>query len=523
MREVVRYNRTNLPKSHLDVVEAVGMEKPQGIPQPVKPQLGLWDAVSIIIGIVIGAGIYETAPLILINVSTPWMGLVVWGLGGVLSLIGALCYAELATTYPRLGGDYVYLTRAFGSWVGFLFGWAQLAVILTASIGMMAFVFARYAVNFSGVSTLSLGEAGPSISMYFLFASLAVAVLSLLNILGVVLGKVTQNILSLVKVLGLGAILVAGFVWGQHAGTLSLTEELPIEGLGFGLAMILVLYTYGGWNDAAFVAAEVRDRRRNIPRALILGTALITLIYLGVNAAYMLGLGFKGAREADAVASDVLKLGLDQYQFGAYASAVMSVLVMISALGAVNGLIFTGSRVYSTLGSEHSVFAFLGRWSPRFNTPVWSLLAQGIISILMIGIVGTETGRGWIDRAGYWLGDWIPEKQRFNPIDWRFYGGGFSTLLAATAPVFWAFFLLTGLSLFKLREMDKGIERPFSVPFYPFTPFIFCLMCTYMLYSAITYAGWLTLLGAIPLALGLPLYFVSRRRAPVEDALDRGA
>src|SRR5438132_5380290 len=187
------------------------MEPSGNDPQPVQAQLGLWDAVSIIIGIVIGAGIYETPPLIFKNVSGPWEGVGVWALGGLLSLVGALCYAELASTYPRSGGDYVYLTRAFGPWMGFLFGWAQLVVIRTGNIAMMAYVFADYAIRL-----WDFGAGNPrwftETEVAFLYAATAVTVLALLNILGVVFGKGTQNVLTAAKVLGLGGILVAGFL-----------------------------------------------------------------------------------------------------------------------------------------------------------------------------------------------------------------------------------------------------------------------------------------------------------------------
>jgi APA family basic amino acid/polyamine antiporter len=471
------------------------MELRRSETQPVQAQLGLWDAVSIIVGIVIGSTIYRSPPLIMSNVSGPWVGLGVWALGGVLSLIGALCYAELASTYPRLGGDYVYLSRAFGPWLGFLFGWAQLAVILTSSIGAMAFVFAEYAVtvwpNF-----------GPS--SLFVYAFLAVAVLALMNILGVVLGKWTQNVLTAAKVLGLGAILWAGFQYGQP-GAFAASEK-PVEGPGIGLAMILVLYAYGGWNDAAFVVAEMRNKRRNIPLALILGTAGVTIIYLAVNAAYLQALGFEGVRQSSAVAADVLARAEPLSGFG---SKAMSILVMISALGAINGLTFTGSRVYATLGAEHSVFAWLGRWNPQLGSPVWALVTQAVISLAMIAAVGTEAGQNLIDDLLRVAG--------LQPLPWSKYFGGFNTLVAGTAPVFWGFFLLTGLSLFALRERDRGIERPFSVPLFPVLPLIFCGTCFYMLYSAIDYAGKLTLIGIIPLLLGLPLYGISRRRVAPDE------
>ncbi len=454
-------------------------------------QLGMWDTVSIIIGIVVGAGVYETAPFILQNVPSAAAGIGVWVLGGVLSLIGALCYAELASTYPRSGGDYVYLTRAFAPWVGFLFGWAQLAVILTGSIGMMAYVFADYAVVLFGL--------GPGVT--WIYACGAVLVLTAANIIGAVMGKHTQNALTGLKVIGLVAIVIAGLFFGS-GDTRAAVAPAGASG-SLGLAMILVLYTYGGWNDAAFVAAEMRDPKRNIPRALLFGIAAITVIYVTINLAYIVGLGFEGARNSRAIAADVFGLS-----FGDAGKKAMSIVVMISALGAVNGLIYTGSRIYSSMGADHSVFERLGRWHPKLGTPAWSLGAQGVIALLLILVVGTAAGQGGIDRLLTTFG--------LAPAKWQGHGG-FDTLLKCTAPVFWTFFLLTGLSLFVLRYKDKDLPRAFRVPLYPVVPILFCMTSLYMLYSAATYAGALTLVGLVPLLLGAPLYFASSRRSPAPE------
>jgi len=318
----------------------------------------------------------------------------------------------------------------------------------------------------------------------------AVLALTLTNVLGVVLGKLTQNLLSLAKVLGLGAIVYAGWRYGQ-ASVLQGLSTPPAE-TNFGLAMVFVLYAFGGWNDAAFVAAEVR-RRRNIIRALILGTALITVIYLAVNIAYLHVLGFERMRGSFTVAADVGKETL-----GENGSLAISLLVIISALGAINGLIFTGSRVYSTLGADHRLFAVLGRWNPRLGSPAWALMIQAAVVLAMILAVGTAFGRDAID----WCLNFVGRSK----IPWARYFGGFETLVSGTAPVFWSFFLLTGLSLFALRQRDPYIERPFRVPLFPYLPLIFCAYCAYMLYSAIDYAKWISLIGALPLAVGLVLY-----------------
>lgn len=453
-----------------------------------KKHLSLWDTVSLIVGIVVGAGIYETAPLVFSSASSPAMAMGVWALGGVLSLIGALCYAELASAYPRTGGDYVYLTRAFGSWTGFLFGWAQLAVIFTGSIAMMAFVFADYGAALWGL--------GPGATL--ILAVIPVAVLSLMNVV-LSLGRRTQNVFTLAKILGFLVVIGVGFWASGSAPSGPFVFSGETEGFhwgSFGLAMVFVLYTYGGWNDAAFVASELKDRRL-IPLTLILGTLIISLLYFVVNLAYLQGLGFEAARHSRAIAADLLR-----GPFGPAGSAVISVLVMISALGAVNGLIFTGARLYSALGADHQVFARLGRWSTKFHSPVASLAAQGAVSVALLLLVGSETGRGSITALSTGLGFAAPQWQGH---------GGFDTLLRCTAPVFWGFFLLTGLSVFILRYKDPHLTRPFRVPLYPLTPILFCATSAYMLYRSITYAGGLTLVGLVLLFAGTPLYFLGRR------------
>ncbi len=474
------------------------MSKPIDQPKPnsesaaaITPTLSMWDAVSIIVGIVVGTAIFKSPTMVFKNVSGPWEAMSVWLLGGILSLVGALCYAELATTYPRSGGDYHYLTKAFGRWMGFLFGWAQLSVILTGSIAAMAYAFADYGVQMVG------GDPATSPATLWL-AMGAVVVLSVLNLLGIIFGKTVQNLLSVVKVVGLTGIVGVGvwyalFAAGEHA---SLARAAGLEGPGLGLALVFVLYAYGGWNDAAFVAAEVRGQKRNLPLALFLGISLITVVYLLVILAYLLVLGFDGARQSFTPAADLMERAV-----GSWGRSAISALVMISALGAINGLVLTGSRVYASLGADHRVFAHLGHWDRRRGSPLVSLTAQGVITVLLMLAVGTERGRGAIDA--------VLDRIGRPGLPWEKYFGGFDTLVAGTAPVFWGFFLLTGLSLFVLRYRDPQRVRPFRTPFFPIPPLIFCAMCCYMLYSSLDYARWLSLIGLVPLAVGIPLFWIS--------------
>ncbi|HTU89249.1 MAG TPA: amino acid permease [Gemmataceae bacterium] len=470
--------------------------------------LGLWDVVSIMIGIVVGAGIYETPPIVLQNVAGPWQALAAWVLGGVMSLVGAFCYAELAAAYPRSGGDYVYLTRAFGPWLGFLFAWFQLSVIRSANIAMMAFVFADYAASIKEIER----------EWRWLPAFAAVLILTVLNLLGVIFGKRTQNVLTLAKVIGLACVLVVGFSAGWRVESGGWREQSALHPPpstlhpSLATAMVLVLLTYGGWNDAAFVAAEVRGGPRAIARALLLGTAAITLLYLLLNAAFLWGLGFDRARQSSAIAADLLK-----HRLGDWGGQAIAVLVMVSALGAINGMMFSGARVYASLGVDHPIFALLGRVHGRTRAPWGALLVQSGISLGLIGVVGTPAGRALVNDSLTATG--LPA------VEWKGHGG-FEVLSVVTTPLFWLFFLFSGLSVFVLRQRDPHLPRPFTVPLYPELPLLFCGICAYMIFAGIDYARSLKLLGglfalAAALALvGLLLYRLSQRRKRAGSASD---
>lgn len=452
---------------------------------PKRRQLGVWDSVSILVGIVIGVGIHETAPTIFGMAGNAWMAMGCWILGGILSLLGAFCYAELASTYPRSGGEYCYLTRAFGRFTGFMFGWSQLTVVRTGSVGMMSFIFAEYAAK--------LWHLGPTETIALAIA--APLTFSGLNILGVVIGTRTQNALTLLKLIGFGSIIFAGLAFGNGAPPIASVSPSSAPEVSLGLAMLFVLFSYGGWNDATLITAEIRDSRKNIVRSLIIGVAIVTGVYLLVNAAYLKALGYDAARQSTGIAADVLRLA-----FGPSGAKIMSIIVMISALGAINGIIFTGARIYATMGEDHRFFAWLSRWHPRLGTPIWSLLTESTITVALILILGTETGRGLIDGTLSILG--------LEAIAWN--DRPFNNLFQWCAPFFWLFFLLAGLSLFVLCHREPDIERPFKTPLYPYTPIAFCAASAGCLYSSVTYAGKLLYIGAIPILIGVGIYFLSR-------------
>ncbi|MGH9902041.1 MAG: APC family permease, partial [Pyrinomonadaceae bacterium] len=289
------------------------------------------DAMALIVGIVVGAGIFKTPSLVAANAGSPRLALLAWALGGAVSLVGALCYAELTTTYPNAGGDYYFLTRAFGRRLSFLFAWARASVIQTGSIAFLAFVFGDYAAQILPLGAYS----SPA------YAALAVAALTGLNIAGVRQGRRTQNLLTTAEVLGVLTVITAGLLFTAppaveaSAGQPGATATSPSS---FGLVMVFVLLTYGGWNEAAYISAEVRDARRQMARALVWGIVLITGIYLLINAAYIHGLGLSGVAQSEAVAADLMRRAA-----GARGAQLVSVLIAVSALTSANATVITGA------------------------------------------------------------------------------------------------------------------------------------------------------------------------------------
>lgn len=431
--------------------------------QPAR-ELSLFDCVCLIVGIIVGAGIYRASPAVAQAAGGTAMLLGVWLIGGLLALSGAICYAELASSYPQEGGDYVYLCRAFGRPVGFLFGWSQLVIVRPADIAIMAFVFAEYAQAIWPIA------AGKDLGLK-IYASLTIVVLTCINIIGVRQGKWAQNILTSAKILGLAAVVVLGLL-APRASTGQVASD---SGAAIPLALIFVLFTFGGWNEMAYVAAEVRDPDRNIVRALVLGTALVTGLYVLVNWAYLNALGFQGLTGSSAVAVDTVSKVIP----GLAAKAVAG-LICVSALGAVNGLVFTGARITYALGQGHRAFGLLGRWHGGLGTPVMALIVQVALSLII-----------------------------------ALAAGSFSQTILYTAPVVWLFFLGTGLALFVLRIREPFRPRPYKVMAYPIIPIVFCGCCLFMLYSCIRYAlanmpvAVMILIGV--LVLGVITYYLTEK------------
>jgi len=433
--------------------------------------LSVTDACAMIVGIVIGAGIFKAPSIVAASVSSETVFIALWVAGGLVSLVGALCYAELGSSFPNAGGEYHFLSRAFGSRLAFLFAWARMSVIQTGAIAAIAFVFGDYASQL-----WPLGDKGTVI-----YAMIAVAAVTALNLAGTRESKSVQTVLTSALALAICALIVAGLLHGGVSPVVAPPPATSSAPLFSQLALIFILLTYGGWNEAAYLTAEMQDARRNIVRALLLGILAVTVLYVLLNLAYLNVLGLEGMKNSRAVAADMMQATL-----GGTGKVVLSVIVMAAAISTLNATTFTGARTNFALGRDIGMFRALGNWNARTNTPTTALLVQGAVSLALVLLAATT-----------------PD--------------GFETMVAYTAPAFWLFFLLTGISLFVLRRQQPATANPFRVPLYPLTPLVFCGMCAFMLWSSASYAmsrdaGSIgAQLGIGVLLFGLPLMFVARK------------
>jgi amino acid transporter len=379
----------------------------------------------------------------------------VWGLGALIAIAGALCYAELASAYPHPGGDYHFLRRAFGARLSFLYAWARLTVIQTGSVAVLAFVFGDY---LSQVAPLGPGSSA-------IWAAAAVALITLINWLGVRQGARAQNMLTILEVAGLSAVVIAGLVLAPAAEV----QAVPEPTTELGLVMVFVLLTYGGWNEAAYVSAELKGGPRRMASVLMLSLFVVATLYLLVNLAYVRALGLGGMAASEAVAADVMRKVA-----GGAGAALIAAAVAIAALTSANATVITGARSAFALGRDHRAFRLLGAWHEPSGVPRRAILVQGGLALLLV-LIGAGAR------------------------------SGFETAVEYTAPVFWFFFLLVGIALFVLRARDPGRPRPFRVPLYPVVPALFCLANLYLLWSSLAYTGVGALFGVAVLAAGMLL------------------
>jgi amino acid transporter len=433
-----------------------------GVPARV---LSVKDAIMLTIGIVVGAGIFKSPSIVAGTAGSETMLIAAWIAGGLIAMMGALTYAELASSFPSTGGDYHFIHLAYGRRAAFVFAWSRATIVTTGSIAFLAFVFGDYCSQI-----LSLGEFSSAI-----YGALIVAVLSAIHWASTRASSTAQNWLTSLEILGLVMVAAAGFM----------APSAPVPGAGasggeanYGLMMIMVLLAYSGWNEVAYVSAEMSGDKRGIARALIASIAVVTVLYLLVNLAYLHALGLAGMAKSQAVAADVLKAA-----FGDWGARMISVIVAVSTLTSINSTLIVGARSTFAAGRDWPALRFLGAWSERGSSPRHALVIQALIAFGLIALGASQRK-------------------------------GFETMVDYTTPVFYLFFLLAGMSLFILRARTPMAERPFRVPLYPVLPLAFCLSCAYLLYSSVNYvkAGALAGLGVLAAGAVIALFLDARGR-----------
>ncbi|MHC1737656.1 MAG: APC family permease [Ignavibacteriaceae bacterium] len=469
-----------------------------------KRELGLFDSSMLVIGSMIGSGIFIVSADIARTVGSGGLLLLVWFLTGVITLIGALSYGELAGMMPRAGGQYVYLREAYNPLIGFLYGWTLFAVIQTGTIAAVAVAFAKFTsvlIPWFGADNILFTVAGLKITAAQLLAIGSVFTLTYINILGVRAGKTVQNIFTVAKIIALAGLLLLGIFIGSNSaaiganfsemwngswthiadGKITLVESISGFTLlaAIGAAMVGSLFSSDAWNNITFTAGEVKNPKRNIPLSLAIGTGTVTVIYLIANVSYLLVLPLKGNPQGAGAeqlgmqfaADDRIGTAVASVIFGEPAALIMAVLIMISTFGCNNGLILAGARVYYSMAKDNLFFATAGKLSKR-SVPAAALVFQAVwASILCLS-------------------------------------GTYGQLLDYVIFAVLIFYILTISGIFILRKKQPEAERPYKAFGYPSLPALYILIAALISVILLVYKPMYTWPGLGIVLLGIPVYFL---------------
>jgi basic amino acid/polyamine antiporter, APA family len=421
-------------------------------------RLGVWSAAAVLVGSTIGSGIFRVPSVVAGDVGTVGSIALLWILGGLVALVGALTIAELAVMFPRSGGIYVFLREAYGPLPAFLFGWTELVVIRPSALGAIAMLFAEYVEEFVPMS-------GTAVRFV---AAAAILALAAANIRSVDWGAFVQNLSTVAKVAALVGLAALAFLLGDPSqGAFGQPIELaPASWGGFGVALIAVLWAYDGWADLTFMGGEVRDPSRTLPRALLGGTLAIIAIYMVVNAAYLFVLSVEDMSGRPLVAADAARR-----IFGGPGAAVVAAMVMMSAFGALNGATMTGPRIFFAMADDGLFFRPIARVHPTWRTP-WA--AIGLAAALGIGYVSLRT---------------------------------FEQLADSFILGIWPFYALAVGAVFTLRRTRPDHPRPYRTVGYPWVPLLFLVASVAMLLNAVVEQPGSTLFGFGLILLGVPVYY----------------
>jgi len=427
-------------------------------------ELGLFDAINLVIGTIIGSGIFLVPSEIARAVHTPGWMLAVWVIGGVLTMLGALSLAELGAAMPEAGGIYTFITRAFGRLPGFLCGWMLFTVATSGSIATLGAAFPIYLGAFIPLTPVTTKVVGV----------IAIALLTWVNAIGVKNGARVGNVLTAAKVGGLVVMVLVIFLLpGPRAAAAPAAADAAGGGLpmaAVGVALVAVLWAYEGWHDISFAAGEMRDPQKNFPRAVIGGVAIVITLYLLANLAYL------SVLTPDEIgATDKVALLAMTKVTGAWGGKLLTAAILCSILGAMNALILAGPRAYYQMAKDKLFFERVSRVHPRWRTPVESLVFQGLWSVFLVLFLGSF-------------------QKLFTYV---IFGG-------------WIFYALAVLSVVALRRKEPGLVRPFRVPGYPLVPILFVLTALAIVVNTLIATPYESIMGLAFIGLGIPIYYVQK-------------
>jgi APA family basic amino acid/polyamine antiporter len=424
-------------------------------------RLGLFDATMIVMGGIIGSGIFMNPSVVALQVHTPFLILGAWVLGGLFALTAAFIWAELAALRPDVGGQYAYLREAFHPAVAFLYGWVLLLVVQTGGMAAVAVTFARYFVELAHLEI-------PSAYL----AAIVLALLTVINCLGVRAGSTVQSILMVLKILAIAMLVVCGFLFADRSTNPSALLDRPASPdllTAFGAALVPVIFAYGGWQTATFVAGEIKSPRRNLPRGLILGVVGVVLLYLAANVVYISVLGTTGLAASKAPASDVMRSAL-----GDFGARIIAAGIAISTVGFLSQSMLTAPRVYYAMAKDGLFFKRVGMVHPTTRAPIVAIALQGLLAIL-IALLGT-----------------------------------YDRILNYVVSVDVIFFGLTACCIFVFRKRETSeVNR---VPGHPFTTILFIAVCWLVAINTIFHFPQNTLIGIAILIAGIPAYWFWQQR-----------
>jgi basic amino acid/polyamine antiporter, APA family len=449
--------------------------------------LGLIDSTTLVMGSMIGSGVYIVAADISRQVQSPGLMMMTWFVTAALTLIAALSYGELAAAMPHAGGQYVYLREAFGPLAGFLFGWTMFAVIQTGTIAAVAVAFAKYTgIFFPWISDQNylIGSGSIGLNTQQLLGIVVIVFLTWSNTKGIRTGATVQNVFTFAKVFSLLALVAAGFLVGRNpaAVTANFTDYWRNASWSFdsvrlvGVAMVGSLFSSDSWNNVTFTAGEVRNPKRNLPLSLALGVGIVSALYIAANFTYLNVLTFDAIQHAD---KDRVAAAAAASMFGPTAVKIMAAAIMVSTFGCINGITLSGARVYFAMAKDKLFFQQAATLNPKTHAPVFSLTVQCIWACAL-----TLSGR-YNDLLDYVI---------------------FAVLL---------FYILTIAGLFVLRRTRPEMERPYKAFGYPVLPAIYMLSAGLIEVLLLMYKPKYTWPGLIIVLLGLPVYFIWRKKATI--------